>query len=150
MKRRLSSRLLGALLAPWFAFVVAEPVSMHACAMHSGHRATGLEAVAAPAAHADHAQAHAGAHADVHAGAHAVAEQPQTDAPAPSDQHPCNCMGMGCQAAAVPLPSADVALVEVAAHSVALKVVPTSTGTQATSQREHDRPFAIGPPTLRS
>jgi hypothetical protein len=139
MKRRFTSRLLGALLAPWFAFVVAEPVSMHACAMHSGHRGPSSTAVAATAApSADHAHAH---------GTVAQAEPAQTDAPAPSDQHPCNCMGMGCQAAAVPMPSAQVSLVDVATHRVALKVAPTSAQALATSQRDHDRPFAIGPPT---
>lgn len=143
MKRRFSSRLLGALLAPWFAFVVAEPVSMHACAMHSGHGGTPSSEMAGSGGHAEHG-------AKTHAGVHAAAEPAQSETPAPSNQHPCNCMGMGCQAGAVPLPAAQTSLVEIASHRAALNLVPTSADTQPASQREHDRPFAIGPPTLRA
>ena len=146
MKRRFSSRLLGALLAPWFAFVVAEPVSMHACAMHSGHDGPSSSAPIVAGAHAEHGSTHANAHVK----AHEAVQPAQTETPAPSNQHPCNCMGMGCQPAAVPLPSAQFSLIAVAEHRVALKVVPTAADNQPASQREHDRPFAIGPPTLRS
>ena len=145
MKRRFSSRLLGALLAPWFAFVVAEPVSMHACAMRSGHDGPSSSALVAAGAHAEHGQTHASAHARLHG----AAEPAQTEAPAPTNEHPCNCMGMGCQAAAIPLRAAQFSLVEIAEHRAALNVIPTSAVTQP-AQREHDRPFAIGPPTLRS
>ncbi len=122
MRRSPAHRILGALLALWFALVMGEPVSLHACPMHDG--------VAAGGSH------HAGAMA--HASAHHAPAQPGHDGGA----HVCSCVGKCC-ASAVPLaPSAPT----VAVHAVEVRDSGLPDHRYTPVARALILPWANGPP----
>lgn len=93
MRRRWWHRGLSALLAVWFALVVAEPAALHACPMHSAAEPSTSSADASQAAHGGHA-GHAAPSADRQAGDHRPAD----------DAHVCTCLGdcSGTVVASVP------------------------------------------------
>jgi hypothetical protein len=131
LRRSPGTRLFAAAFAPWLALVMAEPVALHECAMHSGH---GVQATTTAMAH----QHGTGAHADT-----VPAHTPSRDAAA----NYCTCLGGCCAAAAVALPGA-----------VELSFAPASVRAERCAEPceqavpaagEHLLPFANGPPAAR-
>lgn len=126
MRRSPVARLFAAVLAPWFALVMAEPAALHQCAMHSRHGVTTMASQ-----HATHA--------------HAVpVRAPDPDQTA---RH-CTCLGGCCAAAPVAVPGA----VE---FSFAPASVRSGRSAQPAEQfapaaAEHLLPFANGPPAARA
>ncbi|MEI6740514.1 MAG: hypothetical protein WCK74_09410 [Gemmatimonadaceae bacterium] len=137
-RRSLRSRLASALLAPWFAFVVADPVPMHGCPMHEA-----VPAAASVAPAVDGAMAHHGHHAMSVDGA---GTQPDS---APSDHgqgHSCTCLGACCVATPAPLPASTVSM-ETAPVGHARRSVAAMPRTLAVVLPDaYMRPFANGPP----
>lgn len=144
MRRSLPFRLFAAFFAPWFALVVAEPVPMHDCPMHS------LHPVAAHAMESSHARP-ASEH-DMSAMSHAGMEQSKTghdrDAPdrAPMN-HQCCCMGACCAAALAPIARVShLAWVPAVLRS---EDAPPFSESFAPASVAHVLPFANGPPAAR-
>jgi hypothetical protein len=139
MRRRFLSRLTRALIAPWLAFVIAEPVPMHTCPMHGAH-------VMPAAALVTTVQMAAGMNMSSLA-AHGRA---QADVPdhAPAGGHrstQCNCLGACCTTAAIALPAGSIAAV--VSHVIATDpVAPDGTAVLPSETRDHRQPFANGPP----
>lgn len=142
-------RIFALLQATWLALLIAEPASLHACAMHAtGH---GSHAVAAsPAdgapssAHDDHHQHHAPQAESAVAVDHAAIV---ADVPADTEQGAtshCQCLGECCAAAATTL-AATVSLDEARVVTVAVyaPVVRERIATRAADLR---LPFANAPP----
>lgn len=119
-------RLVGALIAPWFALVMAGPAALHACSVHGemGH------GTAAAMSHGMRAHAGMASHA------------PQPDQP-PGGQ--CNCIG-GCCPASPVRAEAPATLAISTLQRVADAPLPEHAGAPA-SVREHLLPFANGPPS---
>lgn len=116
-------RVIGALIAPWFAFVMAGPVALHTCAVHGGM------------GHGVGAAHDMGAHAGM------ASHAPK----APQQQAQCNCIGGCCPAAPVrgeTPPTLFVASVQRVAEP---PLPPAATLVIAT--RAHVLPFANGPPS---
>lgn len=129
MRRSLGIRVFAAVLAPWCALVMAEPMALHECAMHSGR---GVQASAAAHMHgrtpvAEHAPAHGSSH----------------DGPA---RH-CTCLGGCCAAAILALPG--VVELSVAPVSVRAARVADTADRIALPVAGHLLPFANGPPAAR-
>ncbi|MFN8575015.1 MAG: hypothetical protein U0132_23385 [Gemmatimonadaceae bacterium] len=104
------SRLLAAVLGPWFALVMAEPAALHTCAVHSAG-GTGHDQVPS---HAHGAVVRAESPAHVHATAGTRAESPahaHDGAAVPSHgpsqhhgNHGCTCLGGCCPASPTLIP----------------------------------------------
>jgi hypothetical protein len=129
--------------AAWLALLIAEPASLHACAMHaSGHG--GHAAAVAAAASDDAGSSHGGHHDHQAAIEHATiapAAEPETDQGADSA---CQCLGECCAATATTL-SAGVSLV--VARVVRVAIHTPSTRTRVASRAADLRlPFANAPP----
>ena len=120
MRRSIWHRTLAALLAPWFAFLVAEPATvMHRCPMHDG-------IMAASAMHGMAAHGH-------------------DRSPTAPAHHHCTCIG-GCTAAgATGLPAPRVVL-----RVAIVTATPRNPGlpehVYLPLAAEHARPFANAPP----
>ncbi len=133
MRRSPFRRLLGALLAPWFVLLSANPALAHQCAMHGAGALHGTGAM--------HHDAMDGADHDAMASAHA------SHAPSPShgDHAACTCDdGSCCAAVAIVVPETPVFRVappqvrDAAPRPAADLPVVVATGTVL--------PFANGPP----
>ncbi|HEV8408999.1 MAG TPA: hypothetical protein VGQ30_00735 [Gemmatimonadaceae bacterium] len=140
MRRSLSARVFAALFAPWFAFVVAEPVPLHDCPVHSIH------AVEAPAAEAA-APMMANGEMDHAAMAHAAPAH-HHGAPEHAGHHQCCCLGMSCASTAVALVPSPMTLAWIPLEIQRVAMWPAST-PHARASGDHTLPFANGPPALR-
>ena len=144
-------RLASALLAPWFAFVVADPVPMQGCAMHEAVPATASAAevgggAATPSERvADAGMAHHGHHAMPVNGAATTTDT--TPAQQHGQGHSCTCLGACCVATPAPLPVSALSLhtapVGLSAGSRAA-VVPRTIAVVVPDP--YLRPCANGPP----
>jgi hypothetical protein len=144
MRRSLSFRLFAALFAPWFAVVVAEPVPLHDCPMHSLHPAAAHAMASSQAAPAVESNMSARPHADMEQsnGGHG------REAPGHAAHHQCCCMGACCAAALAPIEHvAQLCWVPAAVRSEA---APSRSDSFAPAATEHALPFANGPPAARA
>ena len=111
--RRVASLLLGL----WLALFIAEPASMHACAVHDG--------AGAPASHHSHH------HAPAHSGGG-------------SDNHSCTCPGACCPATGAQVPTrttiVGARVLTIDEPELATATVAIATSTQLAL------PPALGPP----
>lgn len=122
--------VLSLLLACWLALLTAEPMALHACAMHSlGHGAH--EALAVPVATGDAALT--SGDADAHHAHHAVATDEQPASPTP-DSSTCQCLGECCAAAIAIAPASH----EVRLATRHTRVAPLFTGVRAILSRAAD------------
>jgi hypothetical protein len=145
MRRSLSSRLFAALFAPWFAFVVAEPVPLHDCPVHSAHAVSGVSALAPDAA--SHAMMMAHGEMD-HAAMQESAPAEHHHGSEHAGHHQCCCLGMSCASAIVALAPAPLPLAWVPVEVV--RNVPRPAAIPlAPSGADHVLPFANGPPAAR-
>lgn len=144
--RHLVRRVGSALLGAWLAFVIAEPVPMHACAMHG-------DVVGATTPHAPHTAKHApiGPHAS-HAPSHAEhaaapAATPEPDEPGPLSHGACLCLGDCCAAGAPLAPSAAVSSV---ATTLVRTDEPAAQAVRVVSPSADQVriPWANGPPAI--
>ncbi|MEP7345713.1 MAG: hypothetical protein ABI877_10615 [Gemmatimonadaceae bacterium] len=130
------SRALAAVIAPWFALVMAEPAALHTCSVHSGAIPNVTATAPATASHSMAAHNHGGMNAS-------AAEQ------APAAPHhggnQCSCLGGCCAPSPVRLDTPSVLSwlpVEV------LQERPrAATDEIRASADEYLLPFANGPPT---
>jgi hypothetical protein len=142
MRRSLSFRLFTALFAPWFAILVAEPVPLHDCPMHSLHPAA---AHAMTSRHAPPAEAF-GTPTMPRPGMEHSKSGHEHGAPVHS-AHQCCCMGVCCATALAPIARVpQLAWVPAALRS---EVVPTFAASSGFDSAEHVLPFANGPPAAR-
>ena len=120
MRPRLARRIFAAACGLWLALSVAEPASLHACAMHgSGSSAH---------SHASHAAQ----------GAHSTHEQERGVT--------CTCIGCCCVSAAIGAPAATP-LVALARIALPTRVnVPAASIAHRLAPIEFARPPTIGPP----
>lgn len=161
MLRRLRSRLASALLAPWFAFVMADPVPMHGCPMHealAGHQPVAIQHGAIQhgaiqgVAHgtplgADHAVHQAGHDGVRHEAApNSAQDGDPAGGHAPVSGHSCTCLGQCCVASVAPLPAAAVAPPAATPLRRTAPVAPAAYALPPQVRRAHERPFANGPP----
>jgi hypothetical protein len=143
MRRSLSFRLFAALFAPWFAVVVAEPVPLHDCPMHSQHPAA---AHAMASSHATPVAA-LGAPAMPHSGMEQSNGGHEPGAPEHPAHHQCCCIGTCCATALAPVArGAQLAWVPAELKSEA---APTAAKSFAPTAAPHALPFANGPPAAR-
>jgi hypothetical protein len=151
--RRVGSALLGL----WLTFVVAEPMPMHACAMHDGvgaaaHSAAAHE-TAGPAAPASAHTAHHGAqHAADGAtptpeAASGVAHDAPTDAPSAPSHGACLCLGDCCAAGAPIAPSAPIVALA-AADERGAESWSAGAAVATTPDSQRRLPWANGPPAI--
>lgn len=127
-RRSWLERCASVLLAVWLVVNLAEPASLHACAMHGGATAGS----SAPAAAHNHAATHVSG-----------SKQSPSDNGGAGHQY-CSCPGKCCShGVGVAVPTVRVAYVdavvqfaEPAAHDVGI----------AAASAEHLLPFSIGPP----
>ena len=142
MRRSTPSRVFAVLFAPWFALVVAEPVPMHDCPMHSVHGAAmpHMTGDAGKSAVGDASQDRPEA-----AGNH-VSNTRGRDMPSPPRHHQCCCLGSCCAAAPMtPTRAQHAACVPVEFQ----RDLPPVTGTQVVAaSAEHILPFANAPPVV--
>jgi hypothetical protein len=95
MRRSLSSRVFAALFAPWFAFVVAEPVPLHDCPVHSLHPVSASAAAMAPMM--DHGAIDHGGDADMgHSPIELAGHVGHHGGSGHTGHHQCCCLGMSC------------------------------------------------------
>lgn len=131
MRRSPVTRVFAALLAPWCAVVMAEPMALHECAMHSGHSG---QAAAVSHMH--------GMSATAATAGNAVPARPGHDGAAKY----CTCLGGCCAATGASVPStielsfAPTVVREARAQAPVALVVPAAA--------EHVLPFANGPPAV--
>jgi hypothetical protein len=138
--RGLMRRVASAWLGVWLTFVVAEPVPVHACAMHDGHAAVPAGGVASANAHDEHHQH--GASATAHGGEQAA---PSEDGTAPASHGGCLCLGDCCAAAVQLAPAAPE--VAVAGHLRDAEASPAHRASAAATRASQVRlPWANGPP----
>lgn len=141
MRRPLWSRALAALLAVWFAIVMAEPAALHSCPMHGG------PAVAA-ASGGHHAAPAPEAAASIHAAArHGMAHH---GAPVPADRgagHQCTCLGRCAAGVGAAAPAARVVLAQ-AVETAAARDSGLPDHEYVPVAAAHVLPFANGPPTV--
>ncbi len=132
MQRSPATRVLAAVIAPWFAIVMAEPAALHQCAMHSGHA---VHAAAGTMAHQHGMDARADA---------VPGRAPSRDEAA----RYCTCLGGCCAAAPVAVPvTSELSWIPSSIRSesraeAAEQVLPAAAG--------HLLPFANGPPAARA
>lgn len=127
MKRHLGYRVVAGLWGVWFAAALVGPATLHACPEHAAR------------AHAAHAAA---SHHDGHAAA--IAEQ-DTPAPTRTADADCNCLGDCCSASAFETPKQQVErVVSLVAQT---RVATIQDVGEPGVIRDHDRPFANGPPS---
>jgi hypothetical protein len=108
MRRSLSSRVFAALFAPWFALVVAEPVPLHDCPVHSVHPVS-ASAVATAASMMDHAAMDHDGDADMGPSAIELAvPESHHHGSGHAGHHQCCCLGMSCASAFVVMTSPPV------------------------------------------
>lgn len=141
-------RTFALLQAAWLALLIAEPASLHACAMHAtGH---GSHAVAAASAEEerpsapDHHHQHHASHAESAVAVDhetAAAAQPETEQGAASH---CQCLGECCAATVTTL-SATVSLAEARVVTVAV-YAPAARARIAARAVDLVLPFANAPP----
>ena len=156
MHRPLRHRAATLLLGLLYLLAWGEPVALHPCPMHDG---AGVAAVVRPAtpahaAHAAHAPRgtapHAAAAVAARATAGADAHAPALAHAAPHDDeggHACQCLGHGCCAAALALPTAQHTRWFVAVTRRADP--PAHPAPPATARAAARRlPPATGPPVL--
>jgi hypothetical protein len=143
MRRSLSFRLFAALFAPWFAVVVAEPVPLHDCPMHSLH-----PAAAHPMASSSVTPAGGrGMSGMAHAGLEQSKSFKEHGLPTHPAHHQCCCMGASCATALAAIARVPhLAWIPVQLRS---ETVPTFAASFANSSAEHVLPFANGPPAAR-
>ncbi|MFL5575508.1 MAG: hypothetical protein ACJ79S_06020 [Gemmatimonadaceae bacterium] len=142
MRRPLWSRAVAALVAIWFAIMMAEPAALHSCPMHGGL------AVTAAAAGGHH---HGGSVPAALAAPSEHAAQPQHGAPAPVDHgaggHQCTCLGQCAMGVGAAAPAAVVALAPVVeTHATRDAGLPDFEYVPVAAA--HVLPFANGPPTV--
>lgn len=155
MARRLSTRITAALVAPWLAFVLAEPVPMHECAVHGIH-ASGSHGAGSRAAGAHTAASHAGAgvahgmdagmQMPVAQGDHGA--QPEGSPDSSGGHRHCSCLGGCCAAAPVTLVGAPE--LAFAPEQVRAETSVARSAEFAPASAEHVLPFANGPPVARA
>jgi hypothetical protein len=163
MRRPLAPRIFGALLAPWLAFYIAEPVALHECAMHGVHMSHGAPATSAATEASSmsttsmatmddmDAMATMGDHdTSGDAIAHAVHEATHdAESPAPHDAgHVCTCLG-GC-AAAAPVALAPAVLLAWVPAVISRDTHVAPAPKPLRTQTAYLLPFANGPPAARS
>jgi hypothetical protein len=144
--------VIGALLAPWLALLMAEPVALHGCAMHAAP-----SPVATTAAHAatatDAGDAMAGMHAMSHASAtptattaaraHLASTTHSSGTDAPSHQH-CDCLSGCCTSAPTSLPTLTAAALVASVASAPTQLAHPQVAALVSA--DHVLPFANGPP----
>jgi uncharacterized protein involved in copper resistance len=151
MRRSPLARLLALAMGAWYATLVAEPVALHACAMHGGGVGHGAAPVAAHAM-AGHDMAEMDMHGPGMAGMVHDA-MPMADAAAPADapapaSHGCTCLGCGSSSTA----SATVPMAPALAFVEAEFTPPVTGGwVRDVEPRPLDRrlPLAHAPPLAR-
>lgn len=142
-------RIFALVQAAWLALLIAEPASLHACAMHAtGHGSHAVAAapageVRAPAldAHHQHHATHDGSAVAVERATVATDAQPETEQGATSH---CQCLGECCAAAATAL-ATKVSLVEARVVTVAV-YAPDAHERIAARSADLRLPFANAPP----
>jgi hypothetical protein len=142
MRRSLSARVFAALFAPWFAFVVAEPVPMHDCPVHSAHAAA---AGPTDVASDEMVMAHDGME---HAAMEHAVPAHQHGAPGHAGHHQCCCLGMSCASVIVALVPAPLPLGWLPAEIARVSAWPHADPLGAATA-DHVLPFANGPPAPR-
>ena len=139
MHRSLSTRIVSAIFAFWFAVFTAEPVSLHTCPVHDGP--------GGGAAHTGHGVAGAGSMQMSGPMAHHAASTRHESAPKQAQGSVCQCPGNCCNAAPIALralPVLDVPpVIELADSGLPdYEYVAVS--------RALLLPFANGPPATRA
>jgi uncharacterized protein involved in copper resistance len=153
MRRPLRTRLLGAVLAPWLALFLAEPLPLHGCSMHGlpgveSMQGTAPVAIAPPSHDAmgmDHGAMAGMAHDAMGDMPHDAPGAPTDDAPG-HHGHACTCLGGCCAPAPVSLaaPPALAWVPEAIARTTHRFAGPVAPAARA----PHVLPFANGPPAL--
>lgn len=128
-------RAFALLQAVWLAVLIAEPASLHTCAMHSA--GTGGHTAHAPIPVVADEHAHHGAH-------HASAASEQTDVDE-SAATVCQCLGECCGPTTATLPELPTVPV-LGATRAAAAVVPRAS-SDVSRAPDLKLPFANGPPT---
>ena len=131
-----SSRVLAAIIAPWFAIVMAEPAALHTCSVHSG---TAVGATAAAPATASHSLA-------VHQHS---AENPESGHSSPASPHhggkQCTCLGGCCAASPVSIDRPSFLSWIPAQLQRERPIAPA--GESRAAPGDYLLPFANGPPS---
>jgi hypothetical protein len=143
MRRSLSFRLFAAFFAPWFAVVVAEPVPMHDCPMHSVHPATAHDMASSRATPA----AEFMAPPMPHSGMQESNTEHGQSTPGHAAHHQCCCMGACCATGLAPV--ARVQQLAWVPAKLRSETVPSSAESFAPTAAPHALPFANGPPAAR-
>jgi hypothetical protein len=150
MRRSFSCRLFAALFAPWFAVVVAEPVPMHDCPMHSVHPAV-------------HSTAHGAGNAMRMDGMpamdeHDVASTTGTSNDAPGESAPTSahhgahhqCCCLDCCSAGAAAPVGRAPELSWAPVAIRMAIPRAAAAVVAPAAADYALPFANGPPAARA
>lgn len=139
MRAPTTSRLASLLLGLLYLLAWGEPVAWHPCPMHDGVPAAAVAGASATAAGGH--DAHAG-HAAAPAAAHEAAPAPDAD----HGDHACQCLGSGCSAAGVAVPTVQAVRWRVLVARRAEPPAPEPVALATAAPRL--LPFANGPPGL--
>lgn len=140
MRRSWWSRSFAAIFAVWFAFLVAEPLTvMHQCPMHDGVMAMQNVGDVGPMHHVDmHGSAHHGSATHEHS-------VPGSHDPAHHTGHQCTCIGDCAGVATVGLPVQRAAFI-LAIETAATRDTGLPDYAYIPVAIQHLLPFQNGPP----
>ena len=129
VKRHLGYRIIAGMWGVWFAAALIGPATLHACPEHA-------------------ARAHAAHDAVNHHDGHAAAAEQNGSAPTPTTDADCNCLGDCSSASAVQAPKQQIGRVD--SFVLQSRVATIQDAGEPGLIRDHDRPFANGPPSAFS